>query len=91
MAVLICTMPWFCSELEVVIWPTKAVTRRTAHAVAIVTLPGELADRVPGHQRGVQCSPQVDDVNAVLLGKNKGLHFRVPATSLVPKMNARFQ
>src|SRR5262245_41190401 len=34
---------------------------------------------------------EVDDVNAVALGKNEGLHSRVPASRLMPKVRACFE
>ena len=45
-------------------------------------------------ERGFQAAHgllQIDDVDAVPLCKNKRTHLRVPAASLVPEVDARFQ
>jgi hypothetical protein len=34
---------------------------------------------------------QVDDVDAIAIHEDEWLHLGVPATGLVPKVNARFQ
>ena len=34
---------------------------------------------------------QIDDMNAVALGKNKAAHFRVPPTGLVAEVHAGFK
>src|SRR5215469_5903886 len=49
------------------------------------------ADEVVGLVDEVQRLLEVDDVNAVALGEDEPLHLRVPATSLMPEVNAAFQ
>ena len=47
----------------------------------------EIVNRVAAQGHGLL---EIDDVNLVALAENKGSHFGIPETGLVPKMHARF-
>jgi hypothetical protein len=50
---------------------------------------GKVTKKVEGLAKRYRSLPQVDDINTIPLREDVGLHPRIPAPCLVPKVDAR--
>src|SRR5690606_6077772 len=57
----------------------------------LATVGDEVADEAVGDLDPAERLLEVDDVDAVALAEDEALHLRVPATGLVPEVDARFE